>query len=984
MRPGRWVSLRTKNGVKGMIMKKGVSVFDCLPGAIKRLVKPGGVKGANSSVMRGLRAGFLVWSMLVFPATVCFGSIQINCGDNITASCSNDAGASVTFDLPTATDPSCPNAPTVSASWPPYGTTYMTSPVTASFPIGVTPVTITASDSCGNKTTCTFTVTVLGGGVPTGEWAFADGVADPDTVIRGNSIIADPFGNVFVAGTFTAAATFTGTLPMYPSVNGGSPIHLYADIVVGLGNSPLLTDAFVAKYDGTGHLLWATNIGSVLDGGANGVAVDSQGNCFVTGFFTGGAFPSYHSPACGNGGLRPLGGLEVQDMFLAKYGPAGNLIWAVNADDVVNETGATFGAGAAVDTNGSCYVTGLFHSNALFQSANNLYPCFTGPPSASLTGNSDDQDAFLAKYDSGGNLLWVKSSSCASPTLDNAAARGVAVDSTAQYAYMVGEFTGGSGVQFGGLPALTTSSGFSAAFVTKYDASGNAIWSRRTTTPVAASEGNHDGRSIGVDANDNCYFTAYFNGVAGLDAFLKTVTDKNPGSGGAQLYDYLVGSFDPGGNPRWLVNGGRMNDNESRGLAVDAVGDVYVSGYRDGVQEYNQEGQNIMLNGYNGADGSVRWQTTGNAAVTPVEVNVGWSIAVDAAGCIYATGSFNDQGGSGFDPGIVFLDFPTSNGESTPLLAPYGVESMFVVKYCPVCFPPGSGMNQGNNSIMWLPFDETNTTRFANLASPANYGVPVNGPDVVLGAFVDNSLSFNGLNQFVTVPDYAALEIGTNDLTIGAWINRVTNSPDSPPSVILDKRDVGTGVGYSLSVSYGRLVLTLSDQNSQLSTNYIDTGALTVPADGQWHYVAVTLSQGTATASFYIDGVLNSASPVNGAPVNLANTNALWIGDSPLPGNGPWLGDLDELQVFNRALTAGEIQGIYDQGQAGEVKPDAYLQTLSISLAGSSIVVTWAGGAALETATAVTGPWSIIPNATSPFTNSMVGTASSFYRLVSN
>src|SRR5262249_33531856 len=107
-------------------------------------------------------------------------------------------------------------------------------------------------------------------------------------------------------------------------------------------------------------------------------------------------------------------------------------------------------------------------------------------------------------------------------------------------------------------------------------------------------------------------------------------------------------------------------------------------------------------------------------------------------------------------------------------------------------------------------------------------------------------------------------------------------------------------------------------------------------------------------------------------------------GNSPLPGSQPWLGDLDEVQVFNRALEPGEIQEVFDHGQAGQIKPAAYLQTLSITCVGNLIVITWTGGAALEAATRLTGPWNIIPNATSPLTNTVSGAGSAFYRLISN
>ena len=176
------------------------------------------------------------------------------------------------------------------------------------------------------------------------------------------------------------------------------------------------------------------------------------------------------------------------------------------------------------------------------------------------------------------------------------------------------------------------------------------------------------------------------------------------------------------------------------------------------------------------------------------------------------------------------------------------------------------------NMVLWLPFDETHGPTSANLASPGNPGTQVGGPVVVLGAYVDNSLAFNGVNQYVSVPDYPAIDIGTGNLTIDAWVLRSPNDGNSPPSVIVDKRDINTGVGYSLSLSYGELILTLS------ANNYRDTLGY-VPPDGQWHFVAVVLNQTSTTPSiqFYVDT----------GPTATADAGAEQFGEHPrLVGSG--------------------------------------------------------------------------------------------------
>ena len=110
------------------------------------------------------------------------------------------------------------------------------------------------------------------------------------------------------------------------------------------------------------------------------------------------------------------------------------------------------------------------------------------------------------------------------------------------------------------------------------------------------------------------------------------------------------------------------------------------------------------------------------------------------------------------------------------------------------------------------------------------------------------------------------------------------------------------------------MILTLS------ANNYRDTLGH-VPPDGQWHFVAVVLNQASTTPSiqFYVDtGPTATATPV---PGNLANTHDLWVAASPLGGNQPWLGDLDEVEVYDRALANSELAAIYNAGVAGKCKP---------------------------------------------------------------
>ena len=145
------------------------------------------------------------------------------------------------------------------------------------------------------------------------------------------SIAVDASGNTYLAGYFSSF-----------SLNFGSTT------LTSLGNE----DVFLAKYDANGNVVWAKKAGGTYDDRTNSVAVDASGNSYVAGYF------SSSNITFGSLTLTNAGG---DDLFIAKYNTAGNVVWAKSAGSLYGDYAQSF----TVDGFGDIYITGTFCTDTL-------------------------------------------------------------------------------------------------------------------------------------------------------------------------------------------------------------------------------------------------------------------------------------------------------------------------------------------------------------------------------------------------------------------------------------------------------------------------------------------------------------------------------------------------------------------------------------------------------------------------------------------
>ncbi len=172
---------------------------------------------------------------------------------------------------------------------------------------------------------------------------------------------------------------------------------------------------------------------------------------------------------------------------------------------------------------------------------------------------------------------------------------------------------------------------------------------------------------------------------------------------------------------------------------------------------------------------------------------------------------------------------------------------------------------------------------------------------------VGQAFSFSGATtEYVDAPSSASLNFGANDFAIATWIK---SSDNGSYRRLVTKR--GTGNWYSLALNGGKAFFEIAGG--------VNCTSSTAVADGQWHHIAVSRDQsGTSPRKYhlYIDGVENSSLTDSG--LNLDNSAPLELGKWAAESySGTYSGLMDEVQIFNRSLTAAEIQGIYNAGPAG-------------------------------------------------------------------
>ena len=193
----------------------------------------------------------------------------------------------------------------------------------------------------------------------------------------------------------------------------------------------------------------------------------------------------------------------------------------------------------------------------------------------------------------------------------------------------------------------------------------------------------------------------------------------------------------------------------------------------------------------------------------------------------------------------------------------------------------------------------------------------VNGTTYASG-MVGQAIDFDGIDDRVQLPDSESLKI-TDSLTIEAWV-LIRSAPEVNSGEIIFRGDDRGGLDpYSLAAYVTNEV--------GFHIGSLDGGiTLKAPvAFGEFVHVAGTLDDATGMMRVYVNGELGAELETNVRPfrdLDPDSNPSIGIGNHggypTSPHNFPFDGLIDELAIYNRALTAEEIAGIYDAGSDGK------------------------------------------------------------------
>jgi hypothetical protein len=511
---------------------------------------------------------------------------------------------------------------------------------------------------------------------------------------------------------YISTNTTTSPITIRGLTNGTTySITLRADNSAGQG--PPSNSVQGTPYAGTrGVAEWATQLNILGSNPTIGYSVqkDSLNNIYTTG--------SYYSTSTVNlynmDGTQTLftlpntniSGTFTNAMYLIKYDTSGQVQWAT----YLSGTSSIIGYSLATDASNNVYITGTYANSSGTLTVQNA----NGSASNIILPNTTSA-VFLIKYNSSGQAIWATILNGTSVDVGYS----LAVDANNLYisGYYNNTLADPSGVivynsvSLGSADSspsnvrLKGTSNTFAAFLIKYDLSGQAIWATNLITNSTI------GYTITVDLSSNIYFSGLYTQTSGI----ATVQDvSGNGQTNSLLTLPITGSngavflikYNPSGQAIWATIFNGSGSDIGFSLTIDSTNNVYITGQ---YTSSDASGNLIVYNGVNtgsanASSSSIRLpptSTTGSISASflikydssgqaqwatylnGTSNDIGYSLAIDSSNNVYITGQYTSSDASG---NVIIYN---GSNSSLPLPSSYTLpptssrSNMFLIKYDP-------------------------------------------------------------------------------------------------------------------------------------------------------------------------------------------------------------------------------------------------------------------------------------------------------------
>jgi len=387
------------------------------------------------------------------------------------------------------------------------------------------------------------------------RWVKTAGGIENDQIL---DITIDDDGNIYFTGYFQNQLNFQGTA------------------VIGVENK----DMFVAKTDSDGNLIWIkSGIGSG-DIFGSGIDLDSDGNIYLTGTFTG-SIEINDETFTGTGA----------DVFLIKFNNDGDYLWGKYFGGFQDD----YSGDVKVDNDNNVIISASYFSSMYFEENTIM--------------SNGGIDFIIAKYDSDGNFIWVTDEG----SNQNIFGERLAIDNNNNI-YLTGKFSGTFNIGFSNISA----NGFVDVYLVKYDTNGNPIWLKS----VGSTGNQDDAADIDTDTQNNIYVSVKVDRPDQQGRVIKYNTN------GQTQFDFFFGN----------------DNTVPKGMIIDENFDIYITGSYSGIIDFgdgqvNSVGENDFFFVKYDASASLLYKYIAGSSLA----DSGNKIAVDSENNIVIGGFCNNS-----------------------------------------------------------------------------------------------------------------------------------------------------------------------------------------------------------------------------------------------------------------------------------------------------------------------------------------------------